>query len=333
MNTLNDWSVITLEDWALIRRLAAEGMPKAKIAKRLGISRTTVINAVTSDSPPRYERTAGPTSFTPFEGFSWTPERLLDGLADTFWKSEPPDHVQEWREHDAGSLPLPDESPEFHFVHKGNLRAILGERRAPGPREDLEVSNFQAHRYHRHIREHQGFWRDRHRTLATTDDLIDYLVWSLKEFADAHPYRDLPVYDVDAEILNRRALGSGLLQWNTLELEGSLDFTQAQLRFFGEGRSFPMRDADAYADALLAWLGYWGARHRGASLLTESQILFLARPRRNTTDPTVAEALAISPFASARWRECRRRPKSRPMWRSRVRPRSCRVSSLPGLVF
>jgi hypothetical protein len=59
--------VITLEDWALIRRLAAEGVPKARIAQRLGISRTTVIKAVNSDAPPRYERAPGPTSFTVFE--------------------------------------------------------------------------------------------------------------------------------------------------------------------------------------------------------------------------------------------------------------------------
>jgi hypothetical protein len=59
--------VITLEDWALIRRLAADGMPKARIAAKLGISRTTVIKAVNSDAPPRYVRTPGPTSFTVFE--------------------------------------------------------------------------------------------------------------------------------------------------------------------------------------------------------------------------------------------------------------------------
>jgi hypothetical protein len=56
-----------LEDWALIRRLAAEGVPKARIAERLGISRTTVIKAVASDAPPRYERRGAPTSFTSFE--------------------------------------------------------------------------------------------------------------------------------------------------------------------------------------------------------------------------------------------------------------------------
>ena len=56
-----------MEDWALIRRLAAEGVPKARIAERLGISRTTVITAVKSDRPPRYERKPGPTSFVVFE--------------------------------------------------------------------------------------------------------------------------------------------------------------------------------------------------------------------------------------------------------------------------
>jgi hypothetical protein len=59
--------VITLEDWALIRRLAADGVPKARIAARLGISRTTVIKAVNSDAPPKYVRAPGPTSFTEFE--------------------------------------------------------------------------------------------------------------------------------------------------------------------------------------------------------------------------------------------------------------------------
>jgi hypothetical protein len=56
-----------VEDWALIRRLAADGVPKAGIARKLGISRTTVIKAVASEGPPRYERAPAPTSFTPFE--------------------------------------------------------------------------------------------------------------------------------------------------------------------------------------------------------------------------------------------------------------------------
>jgi len=51
----------------LIRRLAAEGVPKARIADRLGISRNTVTAAVSSTEPPRYERAAVPTSFSAFE--------------------------------------------------------------------------------------------------------------------------------------------------------------------------------------------------------------------------------------------------------------------------
>jgi DNA invertase Pin-like site-specific DNA recombinase len=59
--------VITLEDWALIRRLAADGVPKARNAQQLGISRNTIAKVVSSDAPPRYVRTPGPTSFTVFE--------------------------------------------------------------------------------------------------------------------------------------------------------------------------------------------------------------------------------------------------------------------------
>ncbi|MGD9999792.1 MAG: IS21 family transposase [Acidimicrobiia bacterium] len=60
--------MIPLEDWALIRRLAAEGVPKTQIAERLQVSRNTVARAVASRSPPRYERAPlEATSFTPFE--------------------------------------------------------------------------------------------------------------------------------------------------------------------------------------------------------------------------------------------------------------------------
>jgi hypothetical protein len=58
--------VITLEDWALIggwlRRVC-----RRQIAERLGISRTTVVKAVASSEPPKYERSPIVTSFTPFE--------------------------------------------------------------------------------------------------------------------------------------------------------------------------------------------------------------------------------------------------------------------------
>jgi transposase len=49
--------VITVEDWALIRRLhLAEGESMRSIAERLGISRNTVAKAVRADGPPKYVR-------------------------------------------------------------------------------------------------------------------------------------------------------------------------------------------------------------------------------------------------------------------------------------
>jgi transposase len=60
--------VITLEDWALIRRLhVGEKVPKAEIARQLGISRNTVAKAVGSAGPPEYSRAPATTSFEPFE--------------------------------------------------------------------------------------------------------------------------------------------------------------------------------------------------------------------------------------------------------------------------
>ncbi len=56
-----------MEDWALIRRLVADGVPQRQVARDLGIGRATVARAVASDGPPKYERPAVPTSFTPFE--------------------------------------------------------------------------------------------------------------------------------------------------------------------------------------------------------------------------------------------------------------------------
>jgi transposase len=53
------WRVINVEDWAEIRRLyLAEQMPIKAIARRLGLSRNTVRNAVRSVQPPRYARAA-----------------------------------------------------------------------------------------------------------------------------------------------------------------------------------------------------------------------------------------------------------------------------------
>jgi transposase len=60
--------VITLEDWALIRRLhLSEKLPKAQIARELGISRNTVAKAIAAVDPPTYSRVPVVTSFEAFE--------------------------------------------------------------------------------------------------------------------------------------------------------------------------------------------------------------------------------------------------------------------------
>jgi hypothetical protein len=59
--------VISVEDWALIRRLVAGGVPQRQVARQLGIGRSTVARAVALDVPPKYERRLVPTSFSPFE--------------------------------------------------------------------------------------------------------------------------------------------------------------------------------------------------------------------------------------------------------------------------
>jgi transcriptional regulator with XRE-family HTH domain len=49
--------VITVEDWALVRRLHLnEGMSQREIARELGIARNTVARAIAAEKPPKYER-------------------------------------------------------------------------------------------------------------------------------------------------------------------------------------------------------------------------------------------------------------------------------------
>ena len=56
-----------MEDWALIRRLVADGVPQRQVARDLGVGRSTVARALASDRPPKYERATVVTSFAPFE--------------------------------------------------------------------------------------------------------------------------------------------------------------------------------------------------------------------------------------------------------------------------
>jgi hypothetical protein len=68
-----------MEDWALIRRLVADGVPQRQVARDLGVGRSTVARALASDRPPKYERPVVPTSFTAFEP---AVRQLLNGTPD-----------------------------------------------------------------------------------------------------------------------------------------------------------------------------------------------------------------------------------------------------------
>jgi transposase len=60
--------VLTVEDWAEIRRLRrAEGMPVRAIARMLGVSRNTVRAALASEGPPRYQRRPAGSAVDAFE--------------------------------------------------------------------------------------------------------------------------------------------------------------------------------------------------------------------------------------------------------------------------
>ena len=61
--------MIRLEEWAEIRRLhVGEGMGIKAIARRLGVARNTVRQAVRSDGPPEYRREGRGSAVDAFEG-------------------------------------------------------------------------------------------------------------------------------------------------------------------------------------------------------------------------------------------------------------------------
>ena len=51
----------------MVRRLVADGVSQRQVARDLGIGRETVARALACDRPPKYQRPAVPTAFTPFE--------------------------------------------------------------------------------------------------------------------------------------------------------------------------------------------------------------------------------------------------------------------------
>ena len=56
-----------VHDWATVRELARQGVPKRRIAERLGCSRTTVYRLASLEAPPRYERSTASSLLDPFK--------------------------------------------------------------------------------------------------------------------------------------------------------------------------------------------------------------------------------------------------------------------------
>jgi transposase len=59
--------VYDVQDWAEVRRLAADGVAKTEIARRLGMSRTTVYELLARDGPPVYVRRPVPSLLDEFK--------------------------------------------------------------------------------------------------------------------------------------------------------------------------------------------------------------------------------------------------------------------------
>jgi transposase len=62
-----DEEVRSALEWAEVRALAADGVSKRQIARRLGINRRTVDRLVVAERPPRYERAARGSMLDPLE--------------------------------------------------------------------------------------------------------------------------------------------------------------------------------------------------------------------------------------------------------------------------
>jgi len=59
--------VCQLHEWAMVGELVRQGVPKQRIAERLGCSRPTVYRLADVAKPPRYGRAAGGSQLNPFK--------------------------------------------------------------------------------------------------------------------------------------------------------------------------------------------------------------------------------------------------------------------------
>lgn len=61
--------MITLEDWIMIKHMHEQGVPKARIAKELGLDRKTVSTAIDSDGCPKHERQSVGSVLDPYKDY------------------------------------------------------------------------------------------------------------------------------------------------------------------------------------------------------------------------------------------------------------------------
>lgn len=187
-------------------------------------------------------------------------------------------------------------------IQKGPGGYFTGAEQA-AQRDDLRLSPFQTFSYHRHVRGHPSYRTHRHFTLATRDETVRFLVWSLRNFANAHRYAPLPVGPADLEHLNAPCKGSGLGRGRASGLV-ALHLTDAQAQHAKSvGIDSHFNDEDAYVDLLLGWLGSWGWGHRGDVLLTQGQQKLLRRAGAVHDGVTVGAVTAYNNFVEARLRE------------------------------
>ncbi len=61
--------MITLEDWIMIKHMHKQGVPKARIARELGLDRKTVRTAIDSDGCPKRQRQSVGSILAPYKDY------------------------------------------------------------------------------------------------------------------------------------------------------------------------------------------------------------------------------------------------------------------------
>jgi len=61
--------MVTLEEWVMIKHMYNQGVPKARIAKELGLNPKTVDKAISEDKPPQHERHSRDSILDPYKDY------------------------------------------------------------------------------------------------------------------------------------------------------------------------------------------------------------------------------------------------------------------------